>query len=49
MVLVKPLWKATADALEDKEKRDLLRRKGAKARYAPSKAVLELRGPINGE
>jgi len=49
VVLVKPLWKAVADSLEDREKRDVLKRKGAKARHAPSKALLDLRGVINGE
>ena len=49
MVLVRPLWRAMADALEDKEKKDLLRRKGAKAKHTPSKALLGLREAINRE
>jgi hypothetical protein len=49
VVLLKPLWRAMADALEDKEKKDLLRRKGVKARHAPSKALLDVREAINRE
>jgi hypothetical protein len=49
VVLVRPLWRAMADALEDKEKKDLLRRKGAKAKHTPSKALLGLREAINRE
>jgi len=49
LVLMKPLWRVAADHLEEKEKKDQARRKDAKSRHKPSKALTLLREPLNGE
>jgi hypothetical protein len=49
LVLLKPLWRFAVVVQEEKERKEQAKRKDPKSRHRPSKALLELREPINEE